>query len=400
MIPRRQRAIQAWLALSYLARDLRLAEMTVRGPLTGSPEPKYDVALSFAGEDREYVEQVAAALKDRLRVFYDKYETVELWGKDLGERLDYVYREASRYCVLFASVNYEHKVWTNHERRSAQVRAIESNEDYVLPVRLDDTEIPGLRPTVAYIDAREITPEHLANLILAKVGEGSERTEDDASSRVIGLAVDDPRGAFLLLRDEIELALRRLLAQSGWLDGGFGVPVTAAVARLVDMGILARATAMNFAWFIQNGVQILDDAPGSNELARTVVDGGLTLLKGLEVVPREVNVIDHPGVEIFRDDQCNQHYPEGRGVILQTISAGATSVTRRIFPTTRGDYERGKLVAWEWNNTRQWDDAWYRDPETGETKYAWGGSLEFIGRHLDEVGATGEWGDLSALEAP
>ena len=33
---------------------------------------KYDIALSFAGEDREYVEKVATLLKENgVRVFYD-----------------------------------------------------------------------------------------------------------------------------------------------------------------------------------------------------------------------------------------------------------------------------------------------------------------------------------------
>jgi len=36
---------------------------------------EYDVALSFAGEDRAYVEKVAKYLKEKsIRVFYDKYE--------------------------------------------------------------------------------------------------------------------------------------------------------------------------------------------------------------------------------------------------------------------------------------------------------------------------------------
>ena len=45
---------------------------------------EYDVALSFAGEDREYVEQVALFLKKKnIAVFYDYFEEVDLWGKNL-----------------------------------------------------------------------------------------------------------------------------------------------------------------------------------------------------------------------------------------------------------------------------------------------------------------------------
>jgi hypothetical protein len=131
----------------------------------------YDVCLSFAGEDRPYVGRVAAALKSRgVRVFYDEYEKVGLWGKDLYVHLDDVYRNSARYCVLFASSSYAGKLWTNHERESAQARAFEENSEYVLPARFDDTKIPGLRPTVGYIDLRNTDPTELTELIVKKVG--------------------------------------------------------------------------------------------------------------------------------------------------------------------------------------------------------------------------------------
>jgi hypothetical protein len=45
---------------------------------------QYDVALSFAGEDRQYVSDIADRLRNNgIRVFYDLYEQATLWGKDL-----------------------------------------------------------------------------------------------------------------------------------------------------------------------------------------------------------------------------------------------------------------------------------------------------------------------------
>lgn len=82
--------------------------MTVNAPLV---EHDYDVCLSFAGEERNYVELVAAELRDLgVRVFYDDYEQVALWGKNLYDHLDYVYSRAAKYCVLFASDSYARKV--------------------------------------------------------------------------------------------------------------------------------------------------------------------------------------------------------------------------------------------------------------------------------------------------
>lgn len=132
---------------------------------------EYDVALSFAGEQRAYVDDVAATLRHRgIRPFYDAYEKVNLWGKDLYEHLDYVYQRAARFCVVFASAEYAEKAWTNHERRSAQARAIQENQEYILPARFDDTEIPGIRGTVGYIDLTDVTPEELAGMIETKLG--------------------------------------------------------------------------------------------------------------------------------------------------------------------------------------------------------------------------------------
>jgi len=134
----------------------------------------YEIVLSFAGEDRDYVEKVAAFLKDNdVRCFYDKYEEVTLWGKDLADHLDKVYRSA-RFCVMFISAHYASKVWTSHERRSALARAIEEKGEYILPARFDGTEVPGIRHTLGYVDLRTKAPEELGAMILQKLGRNAK----------------------------------------------------------------------------------------------------------------------------------------------------------------------------------------------------------------------------------
>jgi hypothetical protein len=131
----------------------------------------YEVVLSFAGENRDYVEQVADLLKlNDVSVFYDNFEEVTLWGKNLTEHLHKVYSSSARYCVMCISKHYAEKVWPTHERRSAFEKAIESKEEYILPARFDDTEIPGLHKHIVYIDLRKKTPEDLAKLIMQKLG--------------------------------------------------------------------------------------------------------------------------------------------------------------------------------------------------------------------------------------
>jgi hypothetical protein len=140
--------------------------------MTADAEPayKFDVALSFAGEDREYVEQVAEPLRSAgLQVFYDSDYQADMWGEDLVEYFDQVYRVKARYAIMFISHYYATKMWPRHERRSALARALEERRAYILPVRLDDTPLEGLRPTVGYLDARVVGLEGIVRTALNKI---------------------------------------------------------------------------------------------------------------------------------------------------------------------------------------------------------------------------------------
>ena len=49
---------------------------------------QYDVAISFAGEQRAEAEAITEHLiASSIKVFYDRHEKADLWGKDLYEHL-------------------------------------------------------------------------------------------------------------------------------------------------------------------------------------------------------------------------------------------------------------------------------------------------------------------------
>ena len=109
------------------------------------PGIEYEVALSFAGEQRGYVEDVARALQARgIAVFYDEFEKIALWGKQLPEELQAVYERKSGRVVIFVSKAWVEKAWPRHERRAVLSRAVQEPGEYVIPVRFDDTPVPGL----------------------------------------------------------------------------------------------------------------------------------------------------------------------------------------------------------------------------------------------------------------
>ena len=134
-------------------------------------DPKYQVALSFAGEQRAYVEEVAQHLQDRsIAVFYDGFERVTLWGRSGTEAFYDAFARQSAYVVMFISSAYVSKAWPRHERQSALSRMIQEQREYILPVRFDDSDVPGLPADIIYLSARDYTPAQLAGMIASKLG--------------------------------------------------------------------------------------------------------------------------------------------------------------------------------------------------------------------------------------
>ncbi len=132
---------------------------------------KYHVALSFAGEDRKYVEKVAKRLQELgVKVFYDKFEVTTLWGKDLYTYLSDIYKNQAFFTIMFISEEYKQKLWTNHERTSAQARAFSENREYILPAFFDTgVEVPGVLKTTGHLDLSTYTPEDFADKIVDKL---------------------------------------------------------------------------------------------------------------------------------------------------------------------------------------------------------------------------------------
>ena len=93
---------------SLLRRAVRLGVLTGGkggAVLNVGPERRWDVALSFAGAQRDYVEQVASGVEAG-RCFYDADERMELWRKYLAEELPAIYGEQGVTVVMFVSAEY------------------------------------------------------------------------------------------------------------------------------------------------------------------------------------------------------------------------------------------------------------------------------------------------------
>ena len=128
----------------------------------------YDVVLSFAGEDREYVEECADILTSLgVKVFYDSYEQDALWGKDLYTFLADIYSNKAKYAIVFVSQYYVKKRWTKHEFKFINERMFNNETEYLLPVFLDDTKLCGIPETQGYLTNR--TPYEVAVMFAKKI---------------------------------------------------------------------------------------------------------------------------------------------------------------------------------------------------------------------------------------
>jgi hypothetical protein len=132
---------------------------------------EYDVAISFAGSERKLAEKLATLLRQEGIVpFYDRFYEDRTWGEDLAVYFDDVFRKKSRYCVVFISDEYAQREWTNWELRSAIARAVaERGGAYILPVKIDDVELEGLRPTIGYLSMQRYSVEDIAKLLIDRI---------------------------------------------------------------------------------------------------------------------------------------------------------------------------------------------------------------------------------------
>ncbi len=123
---------------------------------------KYDIAFSFSREDRDFVDNVWKYLRDDICVFYSESEN-KLVGNDFYNSVSKVFMEESHFCAVFISKSYLENDWTRHELEFARERTLKQS-NYIIPIRLDETEIPGMLLTIGYINGHE-GPRYVADIL-------------------------------------------------------------------------------------------------------------------------------------------------------------------------------------------------------------------------------------------
>lgn len=142
----------------------------------------FDVAISYAGEERSIARRLVKNLKNNgLSVFFDEDCQSDLFGKNLYSYLQKIYRDCATFFVCLLSDNYVNKNFTMKELESAQERALllqRENREYILPIYVDKhIDVPGISSTVSHVILAEHSIKYAADLIIEKVDKFYEQNE-------------------------------------------------------------------------------------------------------------------------------------------------------------------------------------------------------------------------------
>jgi len=135
-------------------------------------EMRFKVALSFSGEHRTYVSEVATELKRRLPkgwIFYDKDFQAQLARPNLDTLLQRIYLNNSDLVVVFLSTEYETKQWCGLEWRAIREIIKNKSDHSIMFMRFDDASVQGSFSVDGYIDLNECSPIQAARFIVERV---------------------------------------------------------------------------------------------------------------------------------------------------------------------------------------------------------------------------------------
>lgn len=141
-------------------------------PIVSPDRIDFDVAFSFPGESRSFVEAVLKELKrlmPQAPIFYDFDYQAFLARPGLDVYLGNIYRNKSKLLVVFLSGDYQRKQWCGVEWRVIREVIFKREHDRVMLIKTDNGEVEGVLTTDGYIDANRHTPHQIAYFIYQRV---------------------------------------------------------------------------------------------------------------------------------------------------------------------------------------------------------------------------------------
>ena len=157
-------AVRAWGALLCA----KCAMIGARRPYT------FDYAISFSAECRSVAKELAEHLTAfGAVVFYDEFYRSYLLGKRLDHEFAWLFGGGTRFFVPIVSALYAERTWPQHEWSVARREAENRQEEFILPIRVDDSLLHVLPDAVGYMDLRRHPVNKVAELLIEKIGDST-----------------------------------------------------------------------------------------------------------------------------------------------------------------------------------------------------------------------------------
>ncbi len=123
------------------------------------------IVISYAHEDSNFVDYLAANLfKNRVPVWVDRWELKV--GDSILRRIESAIQEADALIVILSKSSVESE-WCKKELSSGLIRELEEKSVFVLPVILDDCDIPLFLKEKKYADFRKDKDQALRDVLEA-----------------------------------------------------------------------------------------------------------------------------------------------------------------------------------------------------------------------------------------
>jgi hypothetical protein len=144
--------------------------------MSDSPPAKrrFRVALSFPGEHRSRVENIATILAAHFghdQILYDRWHAAKFNRPNLDLYLPTLYHDDSDLIAIFLCQEFNAKEWCGLEWRACRDVLKHKQDDRLMFFRLDDADIPGLYSIDGYQDIRRMSDAEVAAAILQRLGE-------------------------------------------------------------------------------------------------------------------------------------------------------------------------------------------------------------------------------------
>ena len=146
---------------------------------------RFRIALSFAGENRVLVEEIAQILATQFgqdSILYDKFWKPEFARPNLAFHLPDLYKKESNFVVLVFCDDYEKKRWCNLEWRAIYSLICDRKDQDIMLMRFNRLEPVGLHGLPGFIDLDGLSAFQVAGHILERLALNERRPRDHYSS--------------------------------------------------------------------------------------------------------------------------------------------------------------------------------------------------------------------------